>query len=514
MSSALTSLPQQAAAATLGLRTSDLVVLLPLLILGLGAVLVLLLDVFLPKGPARRATLGAGTLLILAGAFLASLYQYSPAWIEPRAAQMAGTPLGATWGLDPYYVIATMILIGITLLTFLIAAPWLGEDEQRSEGEFWTLLLLFPFGGTLMVAGRDLMVVFIGLEILSISLYVLTALRRRHTEAVEAGMKYFLLGAFAAGFFLYGAALIYAGNGDLVLPRLGPVSRPGMPVPTGLAALGGGLLFVALFFKASVFPFHMWTPDVYQGAGTPVTALMSTGTKAAAFFVLVAIAPWLPREILPLLPWVALATMLVGNVGALAQTDLKRLIAYSGIAHAGYLLVGYTALARGTGPVDAGISIRAIIFYLATYAFTNLGALGVVAYLERADGRPATLDGIRAAGRKHPLAAACLTLCALSLGGIPPTAGFWGKYQVFAAAVNCGEIWLAVVGILFSAIALYYYLRIVVALWFTEEVEGAELAFGRGNPLAFLGMTVPALAVLAFGLMPGVLLKALVLVKL
>jgi NADH-quinone oxidoreductase subunit N len=375
---------------------TDLWALLPVILLCAGALAVLLADLVLRAGTARSIALFGMSIAFTAAALSVSVWQCS------AGQDLTLSPaLASQWMSRPFTLISAVLLEAIVLLVLLALAPWMRAEDKLHEGEAYTLLLLFPVGGVLMVAGRDLMVVFIGLEILSLSLYVLTAMRRTRLAAVEAGMKYFMLGAFAAGFFVYGAALLYGGNGNLTLPELGPVSRPGLPAPTGLAAIGGGLVFVALFFKASLAPFHMWTPDVYEGAGTPVTALMSTGTKAAAFVVLIAVAPWLPREMIGVIPLLAVVTMVAGNVGAIAQTNVKRLIAYSGIAHAGYLMVGYTALVKGEGMVDAGLAIRAMLFYLATYAVTNLGALAVIAYLERRDERSVEIDGLRGVSRRH-----------------------------------------------------------------------------------------------------------------
>jgi NADH-quinone oxidoreductase subunit N len=272
---------------------------------------------------------------------------------------------------------------------------------------------------------------------------------------------------------------------------------------------------VALFFKASAAPFHMWTPDVYEGAPTPITGLMSTGTKAAAFLLMLAAAPKLPREVLPVIPVVTIATILIGNLGALVQTNIKRLIAYSGIAHAGYLMVAFAALALGEGPQDSAYAIRAVLFYLVAYGVTNLAAIGVIALLERQDPGIVEIENLRGLSRRNPICAMLLALAMLSLAGIPPTVGFWGKYQVFSAALHTGLPSLtavSVIGILLSVVSLFYYLRIIVYCWFMPAIDEQPIpSQGLGGRLA---LVLTGVSILALGLLPQLLLDTLVHVKL
>jgi NADH-quinone oxidoreductase subunit N len=326
---------------------------------------------------------------------------------------------------------------------------------------------------------------------------------------VEAGLKYFLLGAFAAAFFVFGMALVYAGRGSIDLPAL--ILQWDTPAQVeGLAAVGGAMIFTALLFKGSLFPFHMWTPDVYQGAPTPVTALMSTGTKTAAFVLMIAAIRFLPVELKPAVPFVAVLTMAAGNFGALRQVDLKRMLAYSGIAHAGYLLVGINSLTAAGGYTgDARIVIRFILFYLVTYVLANLGAFGVIAFLERKDRRAVTLERISGLGRTRPWAAGLLTLFLLSLGGIPPTAGFAGKLLLFSQAIRQGFHLLAAAGLLLSAVSLYYYLKVVVWLYMKPAPEGEEGGLPRPALLTTLPLGLSAAGVLVLGVFWNLLLNAL-----
>lgn len=491
----------------------DWKVLAPVLVLAAGALAVLAGDLLYRDTAHKQRVLVLLSAVSLVVALVWTVYQYSPA-TSKRSEWVAGMgpALASAWSFRMETVIGALVLEVLTLLTLLSSASFLSEEDRPHVGEYLVLLQLFPVGGILLISAKHLMLAFLGLELLSISLYVLVAIRRTRYSSVEAGLKYFLLGAFAAATFLYGAALIYAGNGTLSVLGLDSVNRPGIEPPRGFAAIGGGFLFVALFFKASVAPFHMWTPDVYQGAPTPITGLMSTGSKAAAFLLLMAAAPLIPRQLLIVLPPLTVLTILVGNFGALVQSDIKRLIAYSGIAHAGYLLIAYSALCMGEGPQDAAVSIRAILFYLAAYGVTNLAALAVIAYLEATDPRVVELEGLKGLWHRNPACAAVLAIAMLSLAGIPPTVGFWGKYLVFAAAIHAKLPILAIVGILFSVVGLYYYLKVVVYVFFRPaEHEQPIAATGFSGVLA---ISFSGAAVLLLGLLPGLLLDTLVHVML
>jgi NADH-quinone oxidoreductase subunit N len=316
----------------------------------------------------------------------------------------------------------------------------------------------------LMGAATDLIVLFVAFETFSLALYIMTGLNRRNARSTEASMKYFLLGAFASAFFAYGAALLYGATGNTQYDAIAAALQDGTQVMSVLLYPAIALLVVGFGFKVSVVPFHMWTPDVYQGAPTPVTAFMSVGTKAAAFAafarLLVVAVPTEQAAWGWAIAILAVLTMLLGNLAALRQTSLKRLLAYSSIAHAGYIL---TALAAGTAE-----GADAALFYLFTYAFMNIGAFAVVMAIESRLGEDPTLAHARGLAQRQPLLAFLMAVFMFGLSGIPPLAGFFGKFFVFRAAVDGGFAWLAVVGMLTSAIAAYYYIRVVVTMYFDQ----------------------------------------------
>jgi NADH-quinone oxidoreductase subunit N len=379
------------------------------------------------------------------------------------------------------------------------------REERAFQIEHDCLMLSSTVGMMLMAGAQDLLVFFVGLELLSVPLYALASFQRSRVRSVEAGVKYFVLGAFASGIFLYGAALLYAGTGTLSLERLREVGG-GSP----LALVGTALLAGSLFFKVSVFPFHLWVPDVYQGSPTPVAGLMATGTKAAGFAFLLSIAFLLPREATGLVAAIALLTMAAGNLGALVQTDLKRLLAWSGIAHAGTLLLAVAGGLAGD-PVRNGVQV-ATIFYLAAYLFTAGGAFGLVAILESTTGAPVTIDSLRGLAKSRPAIAAAMAACMLSLGGIPATGGFLGKYLVFSVTVRAGLVAASVAGVLLSVVALGYYLRVIVAMYMRPapevELEGGIVHARVPWPSA-IAATVCAAMVILLGILPGWLLDRL-----
>jgi NADH-quinone oxidoreductase subunit N len=368
----------------------------------------------------------------------------------------------------------------------------------------------------LMAGAQDLIVFFIGLELLSVPLYCLAAFRRRRDASVEAGLKYFLLGAFAAATFLYGAALVYTGSGTLSIVELKNAAA-GEAAP--LVTVGAALLAASVFFKVGVFPFHLWVPDVYQGSPTPIAGLMATGTKAAGFAFLISVSlsgsgqhGLLPAEAAPVVALIALITMGLGNLCALVQADLKRMLAWSGVAHAGTLLL--LVAAALAGPADELRLARevfnreiteAAIYYMAAYVFTAGGAFGLIAWLE-ADGEHFTkLASLEGLATRRPRIAAALALFMLSLGGIPATGGFLGKYFVFGATVHAGMIGVAVVGVLTSVIALGYYLRVVVALYMRPAPEDVAPPVTQRRS-ASIAMGVCVAMVLLLGVLPAVLL--------
>ena len=364
--------------------------------------------------------------------------------------------------LDNLPLFGTLVIGYATGLVLLQSIDYIKRRSMES-GEFYILVLFSAAGMAIMAGANDLIVVFLGLETMSLALYVLAGFFRTEIQAGEASMKYFLLGAFASGFFLYGIALIYGATGSTNLDKIGAAVRAGAGKDP-LLLIGFALLLVGFGFKISAVPFHMWTADVYEGAPTSVTAFIATGSKAAAFTALLRV---LLASLRPLqgewvwLFWVlAVLSMTLGNVVALAQQNLKRMLAYSSIAHVGYMLVGIVA--------GGGLGGGSVLFYLLVYTFTTAGAFGVILLLERGGHEAVGVADTAGLAARSPLAALALTLFLLSLVGIPPTAGFVGKFYLFGAAVRGGYIWLAVIGVLNSAAAAYYYLRVVVNMYMRE----------------------------------------------
>jgi len=368
------------------------------------------------------------------------------------------------------------------------------ERDGLPAGEYYALTLFGLAGMMLMAAATDLLVIFLALEVLSLSVYVLTALRRDSAQSAEAAFKYFLLGAFSSAFFLYGIAFAFALSGSTRLDAVATAMASG-PTQT-LALLAVGLLAVGFCFKVSAVPFHMWTPDAYEGAPTVVTAFMSTSVKAAAFaaFARVFLSTLEPMQShwVPVLSAVAVATMIGGSVLGVLQSNIKRMLAYSSIAHAGYLLVGLVA-ANSAGKA-------AILFYLLAYAVANLGALGIVALLGTAERQHDQLRDFAGLWTSRPGLAGLLTVFLLSLGGFPPMAGFIGKWYIFAAAVQEGHYWLAIIGVLTSVVSVFFYLRVVVMMYMTEDAAAAPRPAVSAFSMAALGFAV--LATLYLGVMP------------
>jgi NADH-quinone oxidoreductase subunit N len=363
---------------------------------------------------------------------------------------------------DNFALFINLILCGIGILTMLFSNDVV-EREGLPAGEYYALTLFAIAGMMMMAAATDLLVIFIALEVLSLAVYVLTGIRRTSAAGAEAAFKYFLLGAFSSAFFLYGIAFAFAISGSTRLDQVGNAMASG---PGGtLALLAVGLLAIGFAFKVSAVPFHMWTPDAYEGAPTIVTAFMSTAVKAAAFaaFVRVFLSTLEPLQghWIPVLSAISALTMIVGTVVGVLQSNVKRMLAYSSIAHAGYLLLGIVA-ANASGKA-------AVLFYLAVYAVSNLGALGIVALLGTADHEHDHLRDFAGLAHSRPGLAALMTVFLLSLGGFPPTAGFVAKWYILAAAVQDGHYWLAVIGVLSSVVSVFFYLRIVVMMYMTEE---------------------------------------------
>ena len=396
---------------------------------------------------------------------------------------------------DNFGLFVTWILIVVGLLTLAFSGPTV-ERERLPGGEYYALLLFALAGMMLMATATDLLVIFLALEVLSLAVYVLTGIRRDSPASTEAALKYFLLGAFSSAFFLYGIALTYGLAGSTHLDRIGRLIAAQAMAPTPLQLVALGLLLVGFAFKVSAVPFHMWTPDAYEGAPPAVTGFMSTGVKAAAFaaFVRVFLAAFEPlqHDWWPVLWVIAAATMIIGTVVGVSQSSVKRMLAYSSIAHGGYLLVALLA-ANDFGK-------GAVLFYLLAYAITNLGAFGVIAVLESTDRANDQVRDYAGLWNTHPVLAALMTMFLLSLGGFPPMAGFIAKWYVFSAAVKAGYTWLAIIGVLTSVVSVFFYLRIVVMMYMTPTDSPAR--FPAVPKVAGFALVVSAILIFYLGILP------------
>jgi NADH-quinone oxidoreductase subunit N len=438
---------------------SDLNTLLPLIFLTAWACVLLLVDLFIPKGhKGWTAFLGAVGLAVALGLTLAHAGQ--------EAIAFSGMVVQ-----DGFSTFLEVLFLASGLLGIALAYGYL-KRMGIERGEYYALLLFSVTGMMLMAQAADLIVIFLALELLSIPLYVLSAFARPRLDSEEAGLKYFLLGAFSTGFVVYGIALVFGATGatqlaEIVSAVAGSGSGPAVSLP--LLGVGAALILVGFGFKVAAVPFHMWTPDVYQGAPTPVTSFMAVGAKAAGFAALLRIfvtaLPALDVDLVPVLWGLAALTMLIGNLLAISQTNIKRMLAYSSIAHAGYILMALAAYGK---PLVAGDAVASALFYLVTYALTSFGTWAVVIALEMAEGKGLEISDYAGLGRKRPLLAAAMTVFMLSLTGMPPTLGLIGKFYLFRTAIQGGFIGLAVIGVLTSLISAYYYLRVVVTMYMRE----------------------------------------------
>jgi NADH-quinone oxidoreductase subunit N len=459
---------------------ADYVSILPELVLSLFGVAVMMLEPLFAPGASRRP-LGYVALAGTVAAFLAALYQ----------ARYPGTGFFGMVRVDAFSTFFHLLITVIATLVVLTSFEYLDVQQIRG-GEYYGLILFGAVGMVLMSSAVELVLVFIALEISSISTYILAGFRRRSAISAEASIKYFLLGSFATAFFLYGVALTFGATGSTSIYPIAEALRNGRPSPMVYVAVA--LMFVGIGFKVATAPFHVWTPDVYEGAPAPVVALMSTAPKAAAFAVLLRIlfGAAAPGWFWPI--WISAAlSMTLGNIGALVQQNIKRMLAYSSIAHAGYVLVAFAAAQ------DIGIS--AAIFYTAAYAFMNVGAFAVVSHFATAGERYVDLDDYSGLGRRSPALAAILTIFLLSLIGIPITGGFFAKFYVFSAALKSNLVWLTIIGVVNSAIAAYYYLRVIVVMYMREP-KSAD-AVPRIRPALGAALAVSLLATIYLGVLPG-----------
>lgn len=394
---------------------------------------------------------------------------------------------------DSYTWFFNLLILIAAGLTVLISEKYLADDDLRMP-EYFVLLLFASAGMMFMVSGNHLLTIFVGLETLSISVYILTGILPGNPKSSEGALKYLVLGGFSSAVFLYGAALLYGSTGSLALPGIMKHLQTG-PVGT-LAYIGMGLLLIGFAFKIAAVPFHMWTPDAYEGAPTPITGFMSVGVKAAAFAAFLRVffdgLPTLEITWVQILWGLAFVTMILGNLVALTQDNIKRMLAYSSIAHAGYILVGMVA---GTERGTAGV-----LYYLLAYTFTNIGAFGVVALVGRKGEANVSIDDYRGLANMHPLLAIVMAIFMFSLAGLPPTAGFVGKFAIFGAAVAKGYVGLVVVGVLTSAASVFYYFRVIMKMYM-EASDGApsRLEF---SPSMMIALGIAVVAVLYIGIFP------------
>ena len=466
----------------------------PLLVVALGALLLMLAEAFSPRQ--GGLALGAATVLFVGAAVAGGVWMYG---IErlPEAASLAPWLL-----LDRFGLFFDMLLCLGGGLAALLAGGYLVEHGIE-RGEFYVLILFATLGAMILASSGDAVTLFLGLETMSLGAYAMTAFRRASPRAAEGALKYFLLGSFAAAILIYGFALLYGATGHTDLAGIGATAATAR---TPLLVVGAVLVIVGVAFKVSAVPFHAWTPDAYEGAPTPATTFMAVAGKAGAFALLLRVllialgdASWTSWAAgwPPVVATLAVLTMTVANLIAGRQESVKRMLAYSSIAHAGYALVGVTALMRD--PTQAGASV---LFYLLSYTVSTAGAFGAL-ILCGSHGREAvSYEDLSGLGRRHPAAALAFSLFLLSLAGIPPTAGFFGKWFVFKAAIDGGLYWLAILGFVNSVIGAYYYLRVMVYMYMREPAAGAPVALPMRSGYVTAALLVSALFVLALGLVP------------
>ena len=470
-----------------GFSALDFYYILPEIVVTGGALVVLLLSVVTPRRD--DVLLGVSLATVAAGLY----------WV----AAFAGLDVTASKGLlaiDGFAAFFKIVALGSAAVTMLMSSPYLRVEGLRA-GEYYFLILCATLGMMFMASGMDLITLFIGLETMAVSFYVLAGYLKPNPRSNEAAVKYFLLGAFSLGVLLYGMSILYGVTGTTGLEGTaaalaGQDSSPLLVLAVVLVAAGMG-------FKIAAVPFHMWAPDVYEGAPTPVTAFLSVGSKAASFAMLVRIfmegLPSLGAEWTALFWGLAVVTMTVGNIAALTQSNLKRMLAYSSIAHAGYLLMGVVA---GT---QRGVA--AMLVYVGVYLFMQLGAFAVVAAMRRSDIVGDELKDLTGLSRRSPMMAFAMLFFMLSLGGIPPTAGFMGKVWLFGAAIDAGFVWLAVIAVANSAVSLYYYLRVVVFMWINDETAPAASPLTLG-PAMTAALVVAVVGTVVFGLYPQFLFSS------
>ena len=484
----------------MSLYGTDLLALLPELIVVAAACLVIALD---PITPASRrdllAWLSLGALALCLG-----LTGGQIGTLNIRVSAFSDLVV-----IDAYARFWKVLLYGVTGLTILMSLPYL-KAERIHLGEYYGFILLALSGMMVMVSGADLLTIYLGTELMSLSLYVMTGLNRSKPRSLEAAAKYFVLGSFSSGILLYGISLLYGMAGSTKLASIASaIGTHGANDP--LVLIATILVAVGFSFKLAAVPFHMWTPDVYQGAPTSVTAFMAVAAKAASFAAFMRVfveglgglkADW---SLLFLL--IALVTLVLGNVVAIVQTNIKRMLAYSSIAHAGYALIGFVAAGRAVGPSGSTPGLASVMIYLALYSFMTLGAFAVIGMLRKGEREGEEIEDFTGLAKRQPLAAALMLVFMVSLAGIPPTAGFIGKFYVFMAAVDAGLAWLAAIALLFAAVSAYYYMRVVMVMYMREPDPAAVAPRLVTSPALSFVLACAVAGVILFGLFPNPLVS-------
>jgi NADH-quinone oxidoreductase subunit N len=470
----------------MGITSSDFLAILPLIVLVTWGLALLLVDLWVPAG--RKWITALLAAAGLAGTMVLAILPIGYGVVAFNQMVVA----------DGFARFLNVLFLGSGIAGIALAYEYL-QRMGIQRGEYYSLLIFSVSGMMLMAYAADLIVVFLALELLSIPLYVLAGFARQRLDSEEAALKYFLLGAFAAGFVLYGVAMVFGATGHTGLAAIAADLKAGTANPI-LFLVGAGLLLVGFGFKVAAAPFHMWMPDVYQGAPSPVTGFMSVGAKAAGFAALLRVFvttfPSLSADLAPVLWVLAALTMLVGNVAAIVQGNIKRMLAYSSIAHAGYLLMALVPYGQKSPVSDNAVA--SVLFYLLAYSVTSLGAWAVVSAVEKSEGRGLELADYAGLGRKYPLLAVAMLVFLLSFTGVPPTLGFWGKFYLFRTAIEGGYISLAIIGLLTSLASAYYYLRVVVTMYMQPgEPEVAH------QPWLNVTAAAAALATVLLGLLPG-----------
>jgi len=467
--------------------STNVIALLPEYILAATGIVIMLIEAVLKPGTSRKPLGWLAIVGTIATGFVS--------WYQLRLGVL--TAFSGTVQVDAFSIFFHLLIGAVVLATLLGSLDYF-EEKAGHAGEYYSLVLFSAVGMMFMTCSVELLMVFIGLEISSISTYIMAGFRKSQASASEASIKYFLLGSFATAFFLYGIALAFGATGSTNIAAI--AAALGSTTTPLIAFLALAMMIVGLGFKVSAAPFHVWTPDVYQGAPAPVVGLMSTAPKAAAFAVLLRITfsgfPAMEHRWSVLIWLLAALSMTIGNLGALKQTDVKRMLAYSSIAHAGYLLVAFTAFPQ------AGVA--AACFYTAAYAAMNVGAFAVVTQVGGYDETLRTVDDYRGLATRRPFLAAVFALFLLSLIGIPFTGGFFGKFYVFTAALQAGHVWLAVIGLINSGIACFYYLRLLASIYTKPEESGAVAdQTSTVSVPAGIALTLTAAATLLLFILPG-----------